>query len=201
MAGCEMASPCHLFVAGMGEKDCPHHVAPRKGAGASAGTSIALIHSPRSDFMANFTVNTGVTDAAAKTVGNNDIGTIQGTLSDTTDITINNSGSISATTRGIDTSGSFSTGSFTLNNNAGAKLISQNNDAFRINTNITNGTITVNNSGLLVSGAVDALGHVIAHASGQALDFAAIVSPNAVINITNNTGATIGASGDDAIRP
>ena len=72
--------------------------------------------------MANFTVNTGVTDAAAKTVGNNDIGTIQGTLSDTTDITwtggsaspgvtINNSGSISATTRGIDTSGSFSTGS------------------------------------------------------------------------------------------
>src|SRR5712671_1124372 len=212
MAGCEMASPCHLFVAGMGEKDCPHHVAPRKGAGASAGTSIALIHSPRSDFMANFTVNTGVTDAAAKTVGNNDIGTIQGTLSDTTDITwtggsaspgvtINNSGSISATTRGIDTSGSFSTGSFTLNNNAGAKLISQNNDAFRINTNITNGTITVNNSGLLVSGAVDALGRVIAHASGQALDFAAIVSPNAVINITNNTGATIGASGDDAIRP
>jgi hypothetical protein len=164
--------------------------------------------------MANFTVSTGVTDTVAKTVGNNDIGTIQsgGTLSDTTDITwtggsaspgvvINNSGTITATTRGIDTSGSFSTGSFTLNNNSGAKLIASGNDAFRINTNITNGTITVNNSGLLVSGAVDGSGHIVAHASGQALDFGAIVSPNAVINITNNAGATIGASGDDAIRP
>src|SRR5437868_3053463 len=98
--------------------------------------------------MASFTVNTGVTDTTAKTVGNNDIGTIQtgGTLNDTTDITwnagsaspgvvINNSGTINATTRGIDTSGSFSTGSFTLNNNAGAKLIALNNDAFRIATN------------------------------------------------------------------
>ena len=85
--------------------------------------------------MANFTVNAGVTDTVAKTVGNNDTGTIQatGTLSDTTDIswtggsaspgvTINNSGTISATTRGIDTSGNFTTGSFTLNNNAGAKF-------------------------------------------------------------------------------
>ena len=39
------------------------------------------------------------------------------------------------------------------------------------------------------------------HASGQALDFAAITSSTAVINITNHTGALIGASGDDAIRP
>src|SRR5258708_3678652 len=80
--------------------------------------------------MASFTVNTGITDTVARTIGNNDIGTIQsgGTLSDTTDITwtggsagpgvtINNSGTITATTRGIDTSGSFSTGSLTLNNN------------------------------------------------------------------------------------
>ena len=42
---------------------------------------------------------------------------------------------------------------------------------------------------------------VIAHASGQALDFAAIASQTAIINITNNAGGTIGASGDDAIRP
>src|SRR5207247_36003 len=94
-------------------------------------------------------------------------------------VTINNSGTISATTRGVDTSGSFSTGSFTLNNNAGAKFISQNNDGFRINTNITNGTIKVNNFGLLVSGAVNPSGNIVAQASGQALDFAAIVSPNA----------------------
>jgi Ca2+-binding RTX toxin-like protein len=164
--------------------------------------------------MASFTVNTGVTDTTAKTVSNNDTGTIQsgGTLSAATAITwtggstspgvtINNSGTINATTRAIDTSGSFATGSLTLNNSAGAKLLSLNNDAFRVNTNITSGTITVVNSGLLVSGAVDASNHIVAHASGQALDFAAIVSPNAVIQITNNAGATIGASGDDAIRP
>ncbi|AMN43158.1 beta strand repeat-containing protein [Rhodoplanes sp. Z2-YC6860] len=164
--------------------------------------------------MASFTVPTNTTDSAAKTVSNDDTGTIQsgGILTGATDITwtggsaspgvvINNSGSILATTRGIDTSGSFSTGSFTLNNNAGAKLIASGNDAFRINTNITNGTITVDNAGLLVSGAVDANGKVVAHASGQALDFAAITSQMAFINITNEAGATIGASGDDAIRP
>ena len=39
--------------------------------------------------MASFTVNTKVTDTTAKTVSNNDTGTIAagGTLSDTTDIT------------------------------------------------------------------------------------------------------------------
>ena len=165
--------------------------------------------------MASFTVATGSTVTSSKTVGNNDTGTIQagGILSDTTDITwtggstapgvvIDNAGTISATTRGIDTSGSFSTGSFTFLNEAGAKLISSGNDAFRINTNISNGTITVDNSGIIVSGALDASNTtIVAHASGQALDFGAIVSSTAVINITNHTGALIGASGDDAIRP
>jgi hypothetical protein len=164
--------------------------------------------------MASFTVLAGVTDPAGKTVGNNDTGTIAagGTLSDTTDITwtggsanpgvvIDNAGTIKATTRGIDTSGSFTTGSFTLDNEAGATLIAQNNDAFRINTNIATGTITVDNAGVLVSGTVNSSGQIVAHASGQALDFAAITSPTAVIDITNAKGAVIGASGDDAIRP
>jgi hypothetical protein len=110
--------------------------------------------------MASFTVATGSTVTTAKTVGNNDIGIVEagGILSDTTDITwtggstspgvvIDNAGTISATTRGIDTLGSFSTGSFKFVNEAGAKLISSGNDAFRINTNITSGTITVDNSG------------------------------------------------------
>ncbi|HSS86120.1 MAG TPA: autotransporter-associated beta strand repeat-containing protein, partial [Reyranella sp.] len=116
-------------------------------------------------------------------------------------VVIDNAGTLSAMTRGIDTSGSFSTGSFTLTNEAGATLVSSNNDAFRINTNISSGTITVDNSGIVVSGALDAAGNIIAHASGQALDFAAITSPTAVIDITNHTGAVIGSSGDDAIRP
>ena len=165
--------------------------------------------------MSSFTVASGATDTTAKTVGNNDTGSIAsgGTLSAATAITwtggsaspgvvIDNFGSISASTRGIDTSGNFTTGSFTLNNHAGATLIASGNDAFRINDGkLATGTITVDNSGLIVSGAVDASNNIIPHASGQALDFAAIASPSAVIDITNHAGAVIGASGDDAIRP
>lgn len=164
--------------------------------------------------MSSFTVASGTTVTSAKTVGGDDIGVIAagGTLQAATDIVwtggstspgvvIDNAGTISATTRGIDTSGSFSTGSLSLISRAGATLISSGNDAFRINTNISNGTISVDNSGTIVSGAVDASNNIVAHASGQALDFAAITSASAVINITNHTGAMIGASGDDAIRP
>jgi len=165
--------------------------------------------------MSSFTVASGATDTTAKTVTNNDTGSIAsgGTLSAATAITwtggsassgvvIDNFGSISASTRGIDTSGNFTTGSFTLNNHANATLIASGNDGFRINDGkLATGTVTVDNFGLIVSGAVDGSNHIVAHASGQALDFAAIVSPTAVINITNHAGAVIGASGDDAIRP
>ncbi|MBR0697046.1 calcium-binding protein [Bradyrhizobium lablabi] len=164
--------------------------------------------------MSTFTVASGSTVASGQTVGGNDTGTIEagGVLSATTDITwtggsttpgvvIDNAGTISAATRGIDTSGSFSTGSFRLINEAGAKLVASSNDAFRVNTNVSNGTIAVDNSGYIVSGALDASNNIVAHASGQALDFASITSATAVINIINHAGAVIGASGDDAIRP
>ncbi|WBL79302.1 hypothetical protein I3J27_02420 [Bradyrhizobium xenonodulans] len=163
--------------------------------------------------MASFTVASGSTVTSAKTVGNTDTGTIEagGTLSSTTDISwtggaagqtvvIDNAGTLIATNRGIDTKGSFTTGNFTFTNEAGAKLIAA-DDAFRINTALTTGTITVDNSGILVSGTVDANGNIVAGTSGQALDFAAIVSASEEINITNHTGAVIGASGNDAIRP
>jgi hypothetical protein len=165
--------------------------------------------------MASFTVNGGVTDTAPKTVSNDDTGTIAsgGTLQAATPITwtggsaspgvvITNAGAITATTRGIDTSGAFTTGSITLHNNTGGRLISRNNDGFRINTNITTGTITVDNTGILVSGVVDGSNNVINDAtSGQAIDFAALTSATVVVHITNNAGGLIGASAADAIRP
>src|SRR5215467_14450510 len=77
-------------------------------------------------FAASFTVSSG-TDTTPKTVGNDDTGKIAGgaTLSAPTTITwtggstapgviIDNAGTISALSRGIDTAGSFSLGSLTL---------------------------------------------------------------------------------------
>jgi RTX calcium-binding nonapeptide repeat (4 copies) len=152
--------------------------------------------------MPSFAVNSGVTDTVAKTVANNDVGTIEsgGTLSAATAITwtggsttpgvvIDNSGTISATTRAIDTSGAFSTGSITVNNNAGAIISASGNDAFRINTSISNGTIAVNNAGTITSGG------------GQAIDFNALASPLGQVTITNQATGIISAAAADAVRP
>ena len=182
----------------------------RRACAFSLGTFVVAFSAPASA-AGSFTVPAA---SGAQSVGNNDTGSIAAanTLSAATTITwtggsaspgviITNDGTISATTRGIDTSGAFTTGSFTLNNDATGTLISSTNDGFRINTNITAGTIAVNNSGKLVSGALNGSGNIVAAASGQALDFAAIVSSTANIQITNAAGALLGASGDDAIRP
>jgi uncharacterized protein with beta-barrel porin domain len=163
-------------------------------------------------FGASFTVVSG-TDTTPKTVGNDDTGTIASgaTLSaptaiiwtggsTTPGVVIDNGGVVSAVSRAIDTSGAFSLGSLTLTNRAGARLIASNNDALRINTDIVNGTITVNNAGLMVAGAVDASGKIVAGVSGPGFDLAAIVSGTAVTQITNSAGGVIGSSGGDAIR-
>jgi autotransporter-associated beta strand protein len=157
--------------------------------------------------MANFTVNTGVTDTTAKTVSNNDIGTVQagGALSDTTDITwgggaagntvvIDNAGSITATTRAIDTAAAFTTGNFTLDNRA-TGVITSANDTFRVNLNAAsgaafNGKITVDNAGIMQSTT-----------NGQVFDFASLTSQNATVDIHNESTGVIRALGDDAIRP
>ena len=154
--------------------------------------------------MASFTVNTGVTDTAPKTVTNNDIGLIEagGTLTATTAITwtggsnapgvvIDNFGTINGTTRAIDSTGAFAAGgSITVNNNAGATISATGNDAWRVNTNLNaGGTINLNNAGTVTS------------AGGQALDFEAVTSVNANINIENASTGIIRSTSSDAIRP
>ncbi|WP_158916534.1 autotransporter-associated beta strand repeat-containing protein [Caulobacter sp. S45] len=164
--------------------------------------------------MASFNVASGATDKIAQTVGADDGGMIEAgaTLSATTAVTwtggdtdpgvvIDNDGTISAKTRAIDTTSNFTTGSFTLINQADAQILAANNDAVRIDAALTSGTIDIDNYGLLVSGSVDKNGNIVAGASGQAIDLATIVSPDAVVNITNHAGGVIGSSGDDAIRP
>ena len=154
--------------------------------------------------MASFTVDSGVTDTTPKSVSNNDIGIIEagGTLTAATAITwtggsnapgvvIDNSGVVNGTTRAIDSSGSFAAGgSITVNNNAGAIISATGNDAWRVNTNLNaGGTITLNNAGTVTS------------AGGQALDFEAVTSVNANINIDNAATGIIRSTSSDAIRP
>ena len=75
-----------------------------------------------------------------------------------------------------------------INNNAGATL-SGSNDAFRINANAASGSVTVNNSGTILS------------TGGQALDFDAIAAGTATVNINNNATGLLNATAADGIRP
>ena len=104
---------------------------------------------------------------------------------------IDNFGTINGTTRAIDSSGSFAAGgSITVNNNAGAIISATGNDAWRINTNLNaGGTINLNNAGTVTS------------AGGQALDFEAVTSVNANINIENASTGIIRSTSSDAICP
>ena len=114
---------------------------------------------------------------------------------------IDNSGIISATgARGIDTAKNVLApgSSLTFNNNGGAELVASSDDAFRINADISGGAVTINNSGIIVSGTYSA-GTISGTASGQALDLDNVHSSTVTIN--NYAGGLIGAADADAIRP
>ena len=148
--------------------------------------------------QASFTLDAGDTltvatgpailwDLGPATVGNN--------------ATVDNSGAIRANSgRAIDTTGTQNGNNhFTLINHAGARITSP-NDAIRINSDLPNGVVTIDNSGFIVSGSVDGAGNITGTGTGQALDFN-ITSPSVHTTITNNAGGLIGAGDADAIRP
>jgi hypothetical protein len=116
----------------------------------------------------------------------------QGGSSSSNLTTINNSGTISGTSRAIDTSSFSGTGSLTVNNASGASITAV-NDAFRINSDLI-GTITVVNGGTIQSTGTNGNG-------GQALDFDAINSTSAHVFITNQASGVISAADADAVRP
>jgi methionine-rich copper-binding protein CopC len=107
------------------------------------------------------------------------------------------------TGRAVDTgSATFASGTaLTFIDGVNGKILSATNDAIRINADVPGGTITVTNSGVIVSGSVDGFGNISGTVSGQALDFNNIVSSTVHTTITNNQGALIGAADADAIRP
>lgn len=146
---------------------------------------------------ASFTIGSGQTVTTQQTVAGTDQGTIQtgGTLdvaasailwngaANAPGINVINNGTINSAVRGIDASGAAS-GTFTLQNNS---TISSDNDTFRINAALTNGAVIVNNAGTMTS------------ATGQVIDFAAIVSTTNTITITNS--GTMRSTTADAVRP
>jgi uncharacterized protein with beta-barrel porin domain len=118
-----------------------------------------------------------------------------------TGIVITNSGTIestAATGRAINfASGGGTTRNITLNNNVGGVIRSQ-DDAFRINLAVTSGLITVNNSGLILSGYGLPVG---SSSAGQGIDFDAIAAGTATVQINNYATGVIQSNGNDAIRP
>jgi uncharacterized protein with beta-barrel porin domain len=173
--------------------------------GVSRLTIVAVVSSlgtPLPALAASFDVPAGTADNVAKAVSFDDTGAIAatGSLTAATAITwsggsatpgvvIINSGTVTGNTRALDSSGALGTGSIVVHNNAGALITATGNDGWRINNTITTGTVTLNNSGTFVS------------AGGQALDWAAITSSTASIQIINNATGIIRSTADDAIRP
>lgn len=103
-------------------------------------------------------------------------------------VTIVNAGTITSEDRGIDTEGDASPRYLTLRNGESGVIETQ-DDTFRVDIDITDGEIVVDNAGTLHS------------ADGQALDFKSIESTDAVITVANAASGTIEADADDAIRP
>ncbi|MFZ3483198.1 autotransporter outer membrane beta-barrel domain-containing protein [Sphingomonas sp. 3-13AW] len=111
-----------------------------------------------------------------------------------TDLRITNSGTIESTASGgraIDAGGSATEPRvITLTNGEGAVITSE-NDAVRINVDITAGSVTLSNAGTIVSTV-----------EGQALDFDAVASIGVgAISITNEATGVIRSTDADGVRP
>ncbi|CCB64098.1 autotransporter domain-containing protein [Hyphomicrobium sp. MC1] len=148
---------------------------------------------------ADIVVNSGDTNTTAQTLKNQDILTIQGggTLdvsataiklkddSAAPGIVIDNFGTIKSGNRGIDTSGSSTIRTFTFNNETGA-TVDTFDDGIRIDTDVTDGKVTINNAGTITS------------QTGQAIDLDSISTNGATIS--NYATGVISTQDADAIR-
>ncbi|WP_158043991.1 autotransporter outer membrane beta-barrel domain-containing protein [Skermanella pratensis] len=160
---------------------------------------------------AQFTVGAGTTSTTARTLSGTQTGTVEatGTLQTSgtsvtlngaaTGATLDNAGTIRSTAgRGFDTSGGATNRTFSLVNHAGALFQSDVNDAFRINTNIAGGSVTITNSGTIRAAAPTDPASAV---QGQALDLRTMNTAGAALTVVNTATGLIEALNDDALRP
>jgi subtilase-type serine protease len=168
----------------------------------SSLVAIAVATAPAN--AANVVVASGTTVTGQQSIGGTDTLTVQagGAITSASDpavteknaatgVVITNDGTIQSTASGgraINVSGSALPRTITLNNAAGALITSQ-DDAFRVNLDVSQGTITVNNAGTIKTTN-----------GGQGIDFDAITTPGATVTINNLAGGVIQTFGADGIR-
>ncbi|WP_296707698.1 Hint domain-containing protein [Rhodoblastus sp.] len=132
--------------------------------------------------------------------------------SSNTSESLTNSGTINVTAdRALYASGLLTGDSITITNNATGVILGayaatgasgENNDAIKVKTDFSGGSISIVNSGVIVAGSYS--GGVVglaagAPTSGQALDLDDIAS--SLVTITNYAGALIESADSDGIRP
>jgi len=169
---------------------------------------LLLVSSPA---MAQFVVTSGSTITTSQTLSGTQTGTVQtgGTLQTSgaavtqngaaSDVVLDNAGTIRSTgARGFDTSGGSSVRTLTLTNRAGALIQSDANDAVRINTNITSGSVVIDNAGTIRAAAPT---NPSSATQGQALDLRTMNTAGVALSITNRATGVIEALNDDALRP
>ncbi|HEY4263804.1 MAG TPA: hypothetical protein VGM72_00675, partial [Micropepsaceae bacterium] len=165
---------------------------------------------------ASFAVPDNGTDNTPKTLTATDAGTVgtNATLSSSTSTpavtwtgttgagpTLTNSGTIqnifnteASSGRAIDMNFTSTSSSLTLTNNVGATITSA-NDVFRINKSIGAGTVTVNNSGTMISTGSNG------DTNGQAIDFNANTTTTGNVIINNFATGIMSSADADGLRP
>ena len=160
--------------------------------------------------MAQTTIGNGQTVTTTQTVSGTQTLTIEngGTLR-TSGIGINWNGASTAavvTNRGIvestggraidSSGGATAPRSLTIVNAASGLIQSSSNDALRINTNLTSGTLVIDNAGRIIANNTSVI-----TGGGQAIDLRGLSAGTASVTVINRAGGLIEAKSDDALRP
>ncbi|MCZ0737057.1 autotransporter outer membrane beta-barrel domain-containing protein [Phreatobacter sp. AB_2022a] len=159
---------------------------------------------------------------AQTTIGNGQTVTTTQTISGTQTLTIENGGTLRPSGAGINWNGAStaavvtnrgtveSTGGRAIDSSGGATaprslailneasglIQSSANDALRINTNLTAGTLVIDNAGRIIANNTSVIS-----GGGQAIDLRGLSAGTASVTVINRTGGLIEAKSDDALRP